>query len=239
MRLLSFRIDDRASFGSLIEERIVDLGKHLPEFDSLKEMLKAGALVRALDTAAEESPDFREHEISYRPPITQPERLFCLFDEPSGEPVIIDPPITVGHNTGIPCPALGDAVVWAGVAAVIGKPAAAIEASDARAHIAGLTLMLYLAPGGAARGPWLVTLDEIEALSGLKIKVKWGEADVDIDVPGIGKLVAHVSASHELIIGDVVAALHRIPDVPADDATEITITCDPIGTLRNVLDRDD
>jgi hypothetical protein len=236
MRLLSFRIDDRTSFGALVEGRVVDLGKHLPEFDSLKAMLEADALVRALDTTAEASPDFREDQVTYRPPITRPERLICLFDDPADEPVIVDPPITVGHNTPIPCPAPGECMAWAGVAAVIGKPAAGIEPGDARAHIAGLTLMVYLVPGGAARGPWLVTLDEIEALSGLKMHVRCGDIEMDVDVPGIGKLVAHVSTYHALVPGDVIAALHRVANVP-DGVTDIRISCEAIGTLRNTLER--
>lgn len=238
MRLLSFRIDDRVSFGALVEGRIVDLGKHLPEFDSLKAMLQAEALVRALDTAAEESAQYREDQVTYRPPIIRPERLICLFDEPASEPVIVDPPITVGHNMAIPCPAPGDFMVWAGVAAVIGKPTAAIEAVDARNHVAGLTLMAYLAPGGAARGPWLVTMDEIDAMSGLKLKVTCGDSELDIDVPGIGKAVAHVSGFHELGIGDIVAMLHRVPDIAPNAATELKISCSPIGTLSNVLERE-
>jgi hypothetical protein len=235
MQLLSFRIDEERSFGALVEGKVVDLGKHMPEFDSLRELLIGDALVRALDTSAEESAEYRSDAITWLPPLRNPDQLFCLFDDLNADPVLVDPPTIVGHQRPIPCPAPDSAIVWAGIAIYPGQPAATTRVNP----IAGLSLITYLVPGGVSLGPTLVTPDEFPSLSGLTVTVKCGDVVQEVELHDIEAALGHVAASQNLAVGDVIAVLQQIRDIPIGEADAIEVSCDATGELKNPLDRGD
>ena len=230
MHLLSFRIDEERSFGALVEGKIVDLGKHLPEFGSLRELLAGGGLVRALDTVAEVSAQYRSDRITWLPPLRRPDHLYCVFDDPTSDSVIVEPPTVVGHRRALPCPS-GDATLWVGVAIVVGPRERAADASQ----IAGITLVTYLVPGGAAMGPTMVTMDEVAGLAGLELTFSCGEFETVVTLPDLEKVFSQAAAQHELDVGDLVALLHQIPGVDLTEAEKVRVRSEVVGSLTNPL----
>jgi len=237
MRLLSFRIDDRSSYGALVEGRIVDLGRHLPEHRSLKALLEAEALVRALDTAAEVSAEFRDDQVDFLPPVPNAEKVLCIFDAREADVVLIDPAICTGHGQ----PLFMEGVIEGAVEGAEGSPAtlaagvAYVLGKDAET-IAGLTLMTFIAPNSAAIGPWLVTTEEIEDTIDLTVSVTCGDADKSITVPDpVGLL--NIAAEHSLSTGDVIAMLYRLPDICPEPGNTVEVAADKIGTLKCLLER--
>jgi hypothetical protein len=232
---MSFRVDDERSFGAVVEGRIVDLGRHLPEFDSLRALLEGNGLVRALDTAAEESASYRLDAVTHLPPLRHPDRTFCIFDDPESDPVLVEPPTIVGHGRDLPCPA-GEARLWAGIGIVVGNP---VEGPPVD-RIAGLTLVTYLVPGGTAMGPWMVTVDELGSMEP-SISIECGGQAHECVLPHLGNLFTRISAStgedKPLGVGDLVAVLQQMPDPIVADATEISVSSPEIGKLTNPLIR--
>lgn len=228
MRLLSFRREDEASYGAIVEGRIVDFRKHLPEFDSLRALLEGDALVRALDTAAEVSPDHRLDKVVRLPPVTDPAHVLCVFDEARDEPVTINPKFLRGADQSLLIPA-GDAKpLAAGIALVLG----AHDASGER-RVAGMTLVSYLSPAALAVGPWLVTTDELGGADAFTLSVDVDGQAADVHLADLRAVARRLEKSSELVTGDVIAVLRYLTDVSAGTGDVITITCDLIGTLKN------
>lgn len=228
MRLLSFRLDDEASFGAVVEGRIVDFGRHLPEFDSLRALLEGNALVRALDTAAEVSADHRLDKVTRLPPITDPAHVLCVFDEARDEPVAINPKFLRGADQPLLIPG-GDAKpIAVGVALVVG---AGDESGDA--SIAGMTLVSYLSPAALAVGPWLVTTDELAGADAFTLSVDVDGQTAAVHLADLRAVVRRLAATAELQAGDVIAVLKFLTEVSAAADDIITLGCDLIGTLKN------
>lgn len=226
MRLLSFRREDEASFGAIVEGRIVDFGKHLPEFNSLRALLEGNALVRALDTAAEVSPDHRLDKVTRLPPVTDPAHVLCVFDEARDEPVTINPKFLRGADQSLLIPG-GDAKPLAvGVALVLGA-----DAGDRR--VAGMTLVSYLSPGALSVGPWLVTTDELGGADAFTLAVDVDGQTADIHLADLRAVARRLGQSTELVTGDVIAVLKFLTDISVGTGDIITNTCEVIGTLKN------
>ena len=228
MRLLSFKREDEASFGAIVEGRIVDFRKHLPEFQSLRALLEGDALVRALDTAAEVSPDHRLDKVTRLPPVTDPAHVLCVFDEARDEPVTIHPKFLRGADQPLIIPG-GDAKPLAvGIGLVLG---AADDAGDRR--IAGMTLISYLSPAALAVGPWLVTTDELGGADAFSLSVDVDGQSAEVHLADLREVARRLGKSSELVTGDVVAVLKFLTDVSAGTGDVIEITCDLIGVLKN------
>lgn len=230
MRLLSFRREDEASFGAIVEGRIVDFGKHLPEFNSLRALLEGNALVRALDTAAEVSPDHRLDKVTRLPPVTDPAHVLCVFDEARDEPVTINPKFLRGADQALLIPG-GDAKPLAvGIALVLGTDD---DAGERR--VAGMMLVSYLSPGALSVGPWLVTTDELGGADAFTLAVEVDGQTAEVHLADLREVARRLGRSTALVTGDVIAVLKFLSDVSVGTGDIITNTCEVIGTLKNLV----
>jgi len=239
MRLLSFRIEERSSFGALIEGKIVDLGRHMPDHPSLRGLLEANALVRALDTAAEVSAEYRLDEVTLLPPVPNPGLLLCTFDDLVSEPVLIDPKFLRGDSRPLPIPTGAANPLAAGMGMVISRSGQPDEAGRPSVRIAGVTHMAYLSPGSLSMGPWLVTPDEFGSVDGIAIKVTVGEQSIALSLPISTDIVERLSARYELATGDTIGVLHYLPDLPLYSGVTIEVSSTEIGTLKNPVRHDE
>jgi acylpyruvate hydrolase len=169
----------------------------------------------------------------------------------------------IGAQDDIALPAVSDQVDWeAELAVVVGAPARSVTEEQAPAHIAGYTVLNDVSMRDYQRrtseflqgktfenstpvGPWLVTPDEFDGLSGEISTLVNGDtmqqADVSELVFGPAKLVSYLSDIITLLPGDVIATgtpggvgLARKPPVFLKDGDTVTIRIAGIGELVNV-----
>lgn len=226
MQLLSFRKDESSSFGAVIEGRIVDLGRHMPEYDSLKALLAAKALVKALDTAAEVSPDYRLDKVDLLAPISDMEHLLCIFNDAVDAPVNVDPKFIRGANRSLRIPANDKRPVAAGVGVVIGAE------EDGYLPL-GYCLVSYLSPAALAAGPWITTPDELAGTVNLTLNVAVGEQSAELHQPDPTEAALTVAQERSLVTGDMVAILHFLPELTAGAEECIEIEAPGLGTLTS------
>ena len=156
MRFLSFRTDERASFGALKDDAIVDVGKLLG-IPTLGAALRAGALPRAVEVAAAREPSVALDEIRYLPTVPDPEKIICIgvnyanrnaeykdSEPPPKYPSVFmrTPGSLVGHLEPIVRPRESEQLDYEGeIALVIGTEGRRIAERDAWRHVAGLSLI--------------------------------------------------------------------------------------------------
>lgn len=196
MRFITYRIDNQHSFGAVIENRVVDLDRRMKSHDSLLEVIRAGALIRAKDIAAEASADYELKEIEFRPPIPSPGKVICVpvndhtppSQSSAGTDFYLRPAESLtGHAAPLVSPeGYPDQLIRPALALVVGSGGWQIEQKHTRNAIAGIALANNGAvhtwqetpsssdqgttfPSSAATGPWLVTLDDIEDANELKV----------------------------------------------------------------------
>ena len=77
----------------------------------------------------------------------------------------------------------------------------------------------------------LVTLDEIESVGPLSVKV--GEKEQTLSLPDVGAIVRRLSVDYELNAADVIAFLTYLTDIPAEAGETVEVSCPDIGVLKN------
>lgn len=189
MRLISFRHQDRESYGVIVGDGIVDAGRRFGgRLPTLRTAL--GELDRLRDLAGE-TPDVALADIEYLQPITDPGRITCIglnykkHIEEVGAKTPVQPSMfarvpncQVAHLQPMVRPRASDNYDFEGeLAFVIGKPGRHIAKADALAHVAGYSILNdgslrdFQREGSVhagknfwhagAFGPWLVTADEL------------------------------------------------------------------------------
>jgi 2-keto-4-pentenoate hydratase/2-oxohepta-3-ene-1,7-dioic acid hydratase in catechol pathway len=78
MRLASYNLRGRPSFGAVIGEGIVDLRARLSRFSTLLEVFRAQALAEAKAAAGGVRPDVPLAEVELLPPLLAPEKILCI-----------------------------------------------------------------------------------------------------------------------------------------------------------------
>jgi len=78
MRLASYNMRGRPSFGAVVGEGIVDLRSRLSRFATLVDVFRAQALDEAKSTAAGVRPDVPFGEVELLPPLLAPEKILCI-----------------------------------------------------------------------------------------------------------------------------------------------------------------
>ncbi|MPZ57680.1 MAG: 2-hydroxyhepta-2,4-diene-1,7-dioate isomerase [Rhizobiales bacterium] len=78
MKLASYRYGGRMSYGTVTDDGIVDLGRRLPQYPSLFEVLRAGALGAAKAVAEGAGPDVALADVELQPPVTAPGKIICV-----------------------------------------------------------------------------------------------------------------------------------------------------------------
>ncbi len=157
MKLLSFEIDGRTSFGSAVEGGIVDFGARVAhDYPNLASLLAGGGIPAAL-AASGDAVDFQLSDVTLLPPIPAPEKIFCIgvnyrerneeYRDNSTAPIypsvfMRTPGSLVGHGATIVRPPESEQLDYEGeIAIVIGKPGRRITRENALTHVAGLTAM--------------------------------------------------------------------------------------------------
>lgn len=155
MRLASFQANGRTSYGAVSGDGIVDLGRRLPRYPTLLDLLRAQALPEAR-TAASGEPDYRIADVTMLPPVLAPDKIICVginYPDRSAEykdgreapkyPNLFCrfPTSLVGHDQPIVRPKVSDKFDYEGeLLIVIGKPGRHVPRESALSIIAGVTL---------------------------------------------------------------------------------------------------
>lgn len=149
MRLVSFRVDDRDTFGGTDgSEAVIDLGGSETTLAQALERYPEPAALAALD-----GPAVAASDVEWLPPIPQPGKVFCVGlnfpDHVSevGHEAVAKPTLLarsadsfVGHEQPVLRPAASAELDWEGeVAVVVGRPAWQVAEAEALSVVAGYT----------------------------------------------------------------------------------------------------
>lgn len=160
MRLASYRVRGRDSFGAVVgegaQQGVVDLKTRLsPHVDSVLELLRDGGLDRARDAMAGVRPDFPTAEVEWLAPVVAPEKILCIGinyanrnadygdqDIPQYPSMFYRVPHSLApHEGAIVLPRESEQLDYEGeIALVIGRAGRRIAHAEALSHVAGLTL---------------------------------------------------------------------------------------------------
>lgn len=156
MKLASYRVRGRESFGAVVGEGVVDLKLRLGAgYDSVLELLRAGALPRAREAVRGARGDYALSEVTLLPPVTAPEKILCIGinyanrNADYGDQEIPKypsmfyraPNSLVAHAQPLVRPRESEQLDYEGeIALVIGKAGRRIAAGNALDHVAGVTL---------------------------------------------------------------------------------------------------
>ena len=154
VKLATFAILGKVSYGAVVDEGIVDLRRHLGEsrYPTLKSVLAAGALDAARAAAERERPDHRLLDVELRPVIPDATKILCVglnyhahrdetgHGDPTAHPAIFIryADTQVGHGQPLVLPRNAKDFDYEGeLAVVIGKRARHVPASRALEYVAG------------------------------------------------------------------------------------------------------
>ena len=157
MKLVSFVRNDRAGYGLVVGNGVIDLSRRLGErFSSLHALLALDGLPAA-SALARAAPDFDLADMRFTIPIRSPDKILCIGvnyanrnaeykdgTEPAKYPSLFmrTPGSFVGHREAIVRPPESVQLDYEGeIAIIIGRAGRRIAEADATSHIAGLTCM--------------------------------------------------------------------------------------------------
>ena len=159
MKLLSFSLHKKESWGAVIGDGVVDLGKAIPQYPTLADFIACADFARRDQIVAAHKPDLKLAEVTYLPVIPRPEKIVCAvrnYMDHHKEAVAhgMDRQITefppiflrvwrsqVGHNQPVIRPKVSTHLDWEGeLAVVIGKAGRHIPENKAMDHIAGYSI---------------------------------------------------------------------------------------------------
>ncbi|PXZ03363.1 fumarylacetoacetate hydrolase family protein [Gilliamella apicola] len=190
MKLVSYLVSGRPSYGLYTAHGIVDLSQKLgDQYQDLKSLLSdKDGLANAKNFLGSPS-DIDEQAITYLPVIANPNKILCVgmnyaekraeFNETSSAPTLFVrfPDSQTGHKTNIIKPAITDELDYEGeLAIIIGKEGFRIKPEEALSHVAGYSCYMdgsirdwqytwFTAgknwPSTGAFGPCITTSDEI------------------------------------------------------------------------------
>ena len=157
MKFLSFMHQGRASFGAVQGTGLVDLGARHSALPDLRAALRADQLGALAAEATTVSADFALADITYLPPIPNPEKIICIgvnyanrnAEYKDGSEAPTYPSVfmrsrdsLVGHRVPIVDPLESDQLDYEGeIVIVVGRGGRRIDAAAAHQHVAGLTIM--------------------------------------------------------------------------------------------------
>jgi len=153
MKLVTYSVQEKTSWGAVIDEGIVDLGARLPTFADVRALIAGDGLPQAKAALANARADHGLADVVFLPPIPNPEKIVCVglnYDEHVRETKrekTEDPALFVrfansqcGHLQPLVIPLESDKLDYEGeIAVIIGKGGRRIAESDACAHVAGFS----------------------------------------------------------------------------------------------------
>jgi 2-keto-4-pentenoate hydratase/2-oxohepta-3-ene-1,7-dioic acid hydratase in catechol pathway len=151
MKLVSYLVSGRASFGLLTQNGIIDLKEKLGDkYVDLKSLLADEDGLSIAKTYLDAPSDIEEQDITYLPVIPNPNKILCVgmnyaekraeFNETSSAPTLFVrfPDSQTGHKTNIIKPAITNELDYEGeLAIIIGKTGFRIKQEDALSYVAG------------------------------------------------------------------------------------------------------
>jgi len=156
MKLASFQTDNRHSYGAVTTSGVIDIGQ-LPETPSTLHAALIELSTEQLAALVESrSPDYAVDDITYAPPVTDPEKIICIgvnyvnrneeYDDTALPPYpsvfLRTPGSLVGHLQPIVRPPESKQFDYEGeIAIIIGKSGRRIPQDSAESYIAGLTVL--------------------------------------------------------------------------------------------------
>jgi acylpyruvate hydrolase len=288
MKLLNYHLADGSKALGLVEDdkvfNLTRAAQGRPEFTSVGAWLRAGepALAEAsklreqlLQTPAESVPFASLQQASL---VELDSRVFCVglnYLDHAAENNLPAPPapiffsklaaVVIPHKAGIPIPASSTQVDYeAEFALVIGRRADRVSETEARACIAGYTIMNDVTArdfqvkekqwfrskncnGFGPMGPWIVTADSIANPMSLDISLRLnGETLQHSNTRNLifspAALVSALSQSLVLLPGDVISTgtpagigFHRKPQVFLKAGDKVEVEVSGIGILENFM----
>lgn len=207
MKLVSFRVQGRASYGVLRHDGIVDAGIRFgADYPTLKSVLESPDRLNQLEHIA---PDFPCDNVELLPPIPDPGRILCVglnyrshIAETGREvphyPMLFPryPDSLVGASAPLVRPRLSEQFDYEGeLAFVVGRGGRHINRSVATSHVAGYACFndgsvrdyqrhtSQFLPGknfwqSGSFGPWLVTADETGPVGDLELTTRLNGVEV-------------------------------------------------------------
>src|SRR4051812_38271142 len=76
MRLASFRAKDRTSYGVVVANGIIDLGRRLPLYPTMLDFIQGNGVGAARDAAG--SPDYALDDVVFLPPVPDAKKILCV-----------------------------------------------------------------------------------------------------------------------------------------------------------------
>jgi 2-keto-4-pentenoate hydratase/2-oxohepta-3-ene-1,7-dioic acid hydratase in catechol pathway len=159
MKLLSFSVAGRESWGAVVGDAVVDLGKALPQYPTLTDFIASPDFAKRDQIVAAHKPDLKLAGITYLPVIPRPEKIVCAvrnYLDHHQEAVAHGmkreltafPPIflrvwrsQVAHDAPVLRPKVSSHLDWEGeLAVVIGKQGRYIPESEAMDYVAGYSI---------------------------------------------------------------------------------------------------
>jgi 2-keto-4-pentenoate hydratase/2-oxohepta-3-ene-1,7-dioic acid hydratase in catechol pathway len=200
MKLVSYLVDGRPSFGIWADNGVIDLGQHAPVNATLKDVL---GKVESLASHAADPPDYAHGDIQLLPPVPDAGKILCVGlnykshiaetgrDAPQ-HPILFPRynSSIVAHGEPLLRPRASVQFDFEGeLAFVIGKGGRHIAADNALAHVAGYACFndgsvrdwqrhtSQFLPGknfwrSGSFGPWLVTPDEAGPIGELSLQTR-------------------------------------------------------------------
>jgi 2-keto-4-pentenoate hydratase/2-oxohepta-3-ene-1,7-dioic acid hydratase in catechol pathway len=156
MKLASYRVRGRDSFGVVVGEGVVDLKLRLgPRYDGLIDLVRDGGLERAREVSRGVRADYPFREVEWRAPLSSPEKILCIGinyanrnadygdqEVPKYPSMFYRAPNSlVGHEQPIVLPHESEQLDYEGeIALVIGRAGRRIAREQALDHVLGVTL---------------------------------------------------------------------------------------------------
>ena len=158
MRIATYEQEGKQSFGVVIGDAIVDLGRRIGDkYNGVLELLRAEALAEVAEVIAGASADVKLDKVKLLRPVPFPEKIFCVgvnytnrnaeykdgSDAPKYPSIFVRTPDSlVGHGAQIVRPLESEQLDYEGeIVIIIGKSGRRIKKENVREHIAGLTIM--------------------------------------------------------------------------------------------------
>ena len=155
MRLATYNLRGRPSFGAVVGDGIVDLRGRLSRFTSLVEVFRAQALGEAKAASEGVRPDVRLSEVELLPPLLAPEKILCIginyanrgqdynvTNNPKYPSMFYRAPNSlVGSGQNLVRPKISEQLDYEGeIAIIIGRECKHVPKDNALETIAGVTL---------------------------------------------------------------------------------------------------
>jgi 2-keto-4-pentenoate hydratase/2-oxohepta-3-ene-1,7-dioic acid hydratase in catechol pathway len=156
MKLLSFMANGRETWGAVVGDGVVDLGRAMPQYATLVDYIATGAYLHAAQDVQGKAVDAKLADITHLPVIPRPEKIVCavrnymdhhkeVLAAGMHRELSEEPPIflrvwrsQVAHNQPIVRPRVSESLDWEGeLAVIIGKPGRDIAEDKAFDHVAG------------------------------------------------------------------------------------------------------